>query len=266
MNHTLRSRPFSLKSASTLILSLSIALFSACRVSAAQPELTVAIAPDIPPYVMDKAASGIEVDILRQALPDRVFKFKQIPYDALLTAVPQQQADIALSVERLGDDGAFYSDDYIGFANVAAFKKTAAFKIDSIADLADHTVLAWQEAYLVLGPEFKNLFAPGSPRHGDYHEFGDQGEQVRKFWQDPADVIVIDRSIFSYFSTRLGHSLEETELKHLFPAVTPYKAAFKDAALRDAFNQGLRTLCENGGYAKLLANYHFDLSNSICNR
>lgn len=262
----LRRKPFSLRSASTLVLHLCAALLAGCQASAAKPELTVAIAPDIPPYIMDKAATGIEVDILRQALPDQAFKFKQLPYDALLTAVPERRADIALSVERFGDDGVFYSDDYVSFANVAAVKKTAALKIDSIADLAKHKVLAWQDAYLVLGSEFKDLFGPGSRRHSNYVEFSDQFEQVREFWQDQTDVIVIDRSIFSYFSAKLGHSLDEVELKHLFPKVTTYKAGFKDAALRDSFNQGLGKLCESGGYAKLLAKYHIDLPNTVCNR
>ena len=36
--------------------------------ASAQPELVVAVSLDIPPYVIDKAAGGLEVDILRSAL------------------------------------------------------------------------------------------------------------------------------------------------------------------------------------------------------
>jgi hypothetical protein len=52
-------------------------------------------------------------------------------------------------------------------------------------------------------------------------------------------VIVIDRSIFAYFSKKMGHAMSKVDLFALFPPVTDFKAGFANAALRDRFNQGL---------------------------
>ena len=76
-----------------------------------------------------------------------------------------------------------------------------------------------------------------------------------EFWQGDNLVIVIDRSIFAYFSKKMGHAMSEVDLFALFPPVTDFKAEFANAALRDRFNQGLDGLCGNGGYAKLLDRY-----------
>ena len=50
-----------------LFVSLVLMLATQCGRSA-EPELVIAIAPDIPPYVMDGATSGLEVEIVRRAL------------------------------------------------------------------------------------------------------------------------------------------------------------------------------------------------------
>jgi len=78
------------------------------------------------------------------------------------------------------------------------------------------------------------------------------------------DIIVIDRNVFSYVSAELRHSSSEVVFHSLFPPVTNFKAGFKDAALRDVFNQALGRLCESGGYAKVLKRYQVELPHTIC--
>ena len=58
-----------------------LAGFGHQALAAEKPELLVAISLDIPPYVMDKAAKGIEVDIARQALKGYILRFIQLPYE-----------------------------------------------------------------------------------------------------------------------------------------------------------------------------------------
>ena len=116
-----------------------------------KPTLTVALSSDTPPYVMNEATTGIEVDIVQDLLEDYVVDFIQMPLKEVQTAVPQKRADVAVRVKQFSDDGVFYSDDFVTFQNVAISKKAAGLTIDSVADLANHKVLAWQNAYLVLG-------------------------------------------------------------------------------------------------------------------
>ena len=228
------------------------------------PKLTVAISPDLPPYVLKKADGGLEVDLLRQALPDHTLHFIQMPYAELQTAVPSKRADVSVGVQQFSNDGVFYSDDFVTFENAAIAKKAAGLKIDSIADLANHKVLTWQDAYLELGPEFKRIFSPDSPNRRNYVEVGDQTEQVRMFWSARSDIIVIDRNIFNYISKQLKHSSSDVVYHSLFPPVTNFKVGFRDAALRDVFNRGLVRLCKSGSYAKVLERYKIELPHTIC--
>jgi len=228
-------------------------------------QLTVAISVDIAPYVMQNATTGIEVDIATQALPGYQLKFIQMPYHKLQTAVAENQADVALGVQKFKDEeGIFYSNNFIDFVNSAITKKSTSLKIEKVADLADHKVLTWQDAYLELGPEFKKLFSPDSPQRKNYVEVADQSEQVKQFWDAKDAVIVIDRSIFDAISQTTGHKLSEVEYHALFPEATYFKANFRGADVRDTFNAGLKKLCLSGEYAKLLKKYNIELPSTIC--
>ncbi len=231
--------------------------------AAAKPELLVAISLDIPPYVMNKADTGLEVDIVRQALKDYSLLFIQLPYGQLQTAVQQKRVDVSLGVQQ-EDKDIYESTDFITFANYVISKKADRFRIDSVADLRDHKVLTWGNAYLDLGPEFEALFSPQSPQRKNYLEVADQEEQVRRFWKGKGLVIVIDRSIFSYFSKKLGHKLNKVSFYAIFPPVTNFKAGFKDAKVRDRFNEGLAAMCKSGEYAKLLRRYDVVVKQEVC--
>lgn len=234
------------------------------RARAAEKELTVAIQHDLPPYVMDGAKKGLEVEIVRQALPGDSLRFIQMSYVGLQTAVPKKRAEVAVAVKRLFEDDAFYSRNFITFANVAISKKAAGLKIDDVAGLVGHQVLAWQDAYRELGHEFAKLYAPGGPQRAHYKAFGDQRDQVRAFWAAADDVIVIDRDVFRAFGDEMGHDMSQVVVHPIFPPATNFRVAFASKELRDAFDRGLTALCANGGYAKILASHQVELSRTVC--
>lgn len=230
---------------------------------AAKPDLSVAISIDMPPYVMGNATSGLQVDIVSAALADYTVHFVQMPYGELQTAVQQKRADVSVGV-LVDDSGVFYSHNFITFANVAISKKSTEWKIERVADLKNYPVLTWQNAYLDLGVEFERLFSPQSPHRKNYIEIADQIEQVQMFWQGEGNVIVIDQSIFTYLSKKMGHSMDKVTFHNLFPPVTNFKASFKDAELRDKFDQALSLLCQRGKYEQLLNQYSVKLQSTIC--
>ncbi|MGB7970594.1 MAG: transporter substrate-binding domain-containing protein [Candidatus Deferrimicrobiaceae bacterium] len=237
--------------------------FSHQALAAAKPELLVAISLDIPPFVMDKAAGGIEVDIVRQALKDYRLRFIQLPYEELQKAVQQKRVDVSVGVQP-GDKGVYYSADFINFVNYAISKKSDGLRIDSVADLRDHQVLTWENAYLELGSEFEAMFSSQSPQRKNYIEVADQKEQVRKFWEGKGLVIVIDRSIFSYFSRKMGHEINTVSFHAIFPPVTNFKVGFQDVTVRNRFNEGLSAMCGNGEYAGLLHRYGVVVKQTVC--
>jgi len=228
-----------------------------------KPELLIAISLDIPPFVMDNAASGLEVSIVRKALGDYNLSFIQLPYEKLQTAVQKKQADVSLGVQP-DDSDVHYSADFINFVNYAISKKAEGLQIDSVADLRGHQVLTWENAYLELGNEFEEMFSPQSSQRENYIEVADQMEQVRAFWESQDRIIVIDQSIFVYFSKELGHEINEVNFSAIFPPVTNFKAGFKDVTVRNQFNDGLAAMCKSGEYKKLLNHYGVVATKTVC--
>jgi polar amino acid transport system substrate-binding protein len=228
-----------------------------------EDELLVAISIDIPPYVMEDASRGLEVEIVRRALAGRALRFFQIPYEELQGAIGAGRADVSVGVQE-ADDGVHYSGNFVTFANAAISKKADDLRIDAIADLAGHRVLTWQNADLELGEEFEKLFSPRSAGRVNYIEVADQEDQVRNFWAEHGAVAVIDCSIFIHFTKAMGHSMDEVTVHHLFPPVTHFRVGFKEATVRDAFDRGISRLCDEGGYAELLRRYDIPERLSIC--
>ena len=179
-------------------------------------KLTIAISPDIPPYVMQEATHGFEVDLVQAALEGHELTFVQMPYKDLQTAVAANKADVAVGVQP-EKDGGHYSDDFVTFANFAISKRADGFKIRNVADLMGRKVIAWQDAYSELGPEFEKLFAPSGTDRQNYREIADQREQVEAFWKSGGVVIVIDRTVFSYFTKELGYSHRRRHLAQHLP-------------------------------------------------
>lgn len=231
----------------------------------ARKELIVAISPDIPPYVLNGASSGLEVELMQLALSKYELSFVQLPYAKLETAVPHQKADVSVGV-RETNPGEFDSIDFIGFSNVAIAKKTADAKIEKVADLGGHPVLTWQKADQELGAEFQKMFGPSGPDRANYHEVADQRQQVEEFWKSDDAVIVIDKNIFNHFSEQLGHSLEDVQVFKIFPGVTNFKVAFADESLCAKFNQHIHELCQSGEYSKLLQKYSVELPETPCDK
>lgn len=251
--------------AGAIACALLVTLPAACAAPAPGPDvLTVAVSTDIPPFVMGNARRGIEIDLVRLALPNRQLRFVQLPYDELQSAVGEGVADVVVGVQQFGGSEAFYSRDMIQFENVAVVKGSAGITLESVADLAGHTVLTWQDAWRELGPEFEALYAPDGPERAHYVEVADQDEQVRHFWAAAADIAIIDRSIFDWMSLAQNHSLTAANRFAIFPPNTGFKAAFRDAGLRDEFDQGLTALCESGGYTRVLHNYDATMNSTLC--
>ena len=107
-----------------------------------------------------------------------------------------------------------------------------------------------------MGSVFEKQYAPGALERQNYLEVADQSKQVERFWATPDSVVVIDRSIFDYFSQKSGRRAGEVAYHNLFPVPTRFKVAFADAALRDLFDANLRKLCDSGDYAALLKKFH----------
>lgn len=230
-----------------------LALFALALASDTRAEeLVIAFSLNTPPYVMDEAKSGIGPEIVRAALKPKGYTFttRQMSYRKLADAVVKKGVDAATMVIKM-DNGTYYSDKYITFRNCAITKKSSDIKIDTIADLKGKSIVAWENAYEVLGPEFQALFSPSvrAPYRKKYMEIADQKEQVEMFWKGEAEVIVIDESVMRYFTKELAGKIDVSQAldyHKIFPPKTHYRISFKSRQVRDDFNAGLEEIRLNG--------------------
>lgn len=224
-------------------------------------DLTIGLSLDTPPYVMDHASKGIEIEIVRAALEHKgyTFKPKQMSYRGLEDAVVRDKLDAAATVIEKRD-GTFYSENYISFRNVAITRLSDAISIYTIADLPGKSIVAWEDAYEDLGREYRSLFSPEvkEPYRDKYREIEDQADQVELFWEQHAQVIVIDESIMTWYTKELGKEIDtsaELVYHRIFPETSEYRISFRDRQVRDDFNAGLKEIRKNGVYQKIYDKY-----------
>ena len=246
---------------SLLPLCLVVWISLAFALVARADELVVAFSLDAPPYIMDEGKRGIERDIVRHALEFKGHKFRavQMPYGELADAVVTKGVDAAATVTPL-DNGTFYSDDYITFHNAAITKRSSGLKIRSIADLKGKSIVAWQNAYEDLGPEFRALFSPQvtAAYREKYREIADQKQQVEMFWKGEAQVIVIDEAVMQWFTRELADDVDTSSAlvyDRIFPAKTQFRISFKSGQVRNDFNAGLKHIRSTGLYRKIYDRY-----------
>lgn len=218
-------------------------------------ELKVAVGLSLPPYIIQDSDNGMEVDILRQALADsgNTAKLVYVPFIRVPTSLSDGTAEAALTVNEAREiKDVVYSDSHITYQNVAIMLKSNPLKVASIADLGKVSVVAFQDATKYLGPEFAAMAKTNSK----YAEQGKQELQVKMLFGKRTDIIVTDINIYKYFKQSIKDMDTSAEISiiELFPP-TNYKVAFKDKAVCDLFNAGLKKLKENGQYDAILNKY-----------
>jgi polar amino acid transport system substrate-binding protein len=149
-------------------------------------------------------------------------------------------------------------EQFIQFENVAISLAEREYRIETVQDLADYRVLAWERAYQDLGDEFFQLFAPQHRDNRIYLENHSQEAQVKMFWLDRADVLVIDKVIFEWYRKQLASQFEShrnVQYHPVFDSPTYYPALFRDQGLCDDFRVGLEKLKSSGRYQALYDRY-----------
>jgi polar amino acid transport system substrate-binding protein len=208
-----------------------------------------------PPYIMESGKEGIEYEIVEQALAVAGYKMvgMQFPPVRGLALFRAGHLDGLLTVDQGIGGNDFFSDPYVTFHNVATTLASRHIQLNSIDDLQDYSVAAFQNANLILGERFKAL----TMRHPQYKEYALQVLQNNLLYTGRVDVVIGDRLIFRYFSTRMDSAINAQQpvvFHNIFPP-NPRLAVFHDRDLRDRFNAGLKTIKSNGTYDAILSKY-----------
>lgn len=209
-----------------------------------------------PPYVFEKG-DGIVVDIVREALAPAGYQVVPVyvPIGRGFELFAEKRVDGTAMIRENSGLRANYSDDFMQYHNRAFVLKSRGLALHRLEDLRGKAILAFQNAHKYLGQDFGRAVAD-NPR---YKEIANQETQVLMLLLGRVDVAVMDESIFRFYREKLiaeGKVPRSAryEVFPLFPP-TPYKTAFVDARVRDAFNRGLATLRRSGRYDAIYRHY-----------
>ncbi|QSX38970.1 transporter substrate-binding domain-containing protein [Shewanella sedimentimangrovi] len=227
-------------------------------------ELTIGVSFSIPPYVIQENNTGLELELLNMALADAGHRVNitYLPLARTFHELREGKLDGIINVHEGMVDKVFYSDVAIVFQNCAISLAKNQLKIDSIRDLKDKRIVAFQRASVLLGPEFSQVVTAND----EYSEVARQLLQVYMLMKDRVDAVVMDRHIFNYYRRQalLQNALNATELQQslvyheIFPP-TEYRFAFQSERIRDDFNRGLKQLKADGRWQQLHEKYQDDM-------
>lgn len=232
-----------------MLAALAIVL-AYCSVQAAPATLTVALGQNKPPYTISTPPGGIEYDLISAIA-------MAMGYQPNITFVPNARAQLMLAAggidAAIGNEGPYVSDPYIAYQNVAIKLSARYLPLDSIKDLAHYRVAAFQNAHLYLGKEF----AAVSASNKEYRESSPQQSANRQLYRHRTDVVISDANIFLYLNRQIELEVDTTQpvtMVRLFPP-TQYRLEFRNAELRNRFNQALKHVLESGLYERLARKY-----------
>ena len=234
----------------TVYLFLNI-LFS----SVSAKEIKMAVGLALPPYFIESENRGLELDIIRAALKTQghTVKISFVPFKRINSQLSKNIIDCVSPILKVSGLKAFYSNSHISYQNFAMSLKNNNITIYSINDLGKNKIVAFQNATLYLGKEYKDVVS----KNPKYIEKANQLTQVKLLYKKRADVVVSDINIFKFFSNKLNKKLTEDKIvkyHSIFPE-TKYTVAFNDKKLRDDFNKGLNIIKNNGLYSKIVEKY-----------
>ncbi len=220
-------------------------------------ELHLASSTAIPPYVIVESGSGIELDVVREALKLNGYTviFEHLPFPRAVEKMKSGEFDGALTIAesaRLELGQVYYSDSHIVFENCAVSLKSNNFEINDIAGLADKSIGTFQFAKLYLGPEFEKV----ANSHSAYRELPNTTQIVPMLFQKRVEVIVLEQNIFKYVRKKIDiiDTSAPVVIHRIFPD-NPFKVVFLDKKVQMDFNSGLKIIRENGRYNEILNKY-----------
>jgi len=230
--------------------------------AAAPPGRTVRMAfgEKIPPFCFPQTASGIEVDVFREALALRghalqplFFPFARVPLEFKAGTVDATMTDLG---QDLSAYGGHHGDTAVVYDNVLISLRQRALTLRRPADLAPLRVVSFPGA-LARYPEWLGPVKAA----GHYSEINDQAVHVRLLMLNRCDVVLSDRTIFRYFMLQARQvpagvplqAVDETPFTQVNPK--DYRPVFRSAAVRDDFNAGLRQLKTTGRFQAIYDRY-----------
>lgn len=225
--------------------------------------LKIGVSFAIPPWVIAENNSGIELDILKQALQPTgyVISPNYLSFSLAYSLFEAGKLDGVINAKETALKAGFFSDPVVTFQNIAISLKDNNYPKQISPDfLVDKSVVAFQKASILLGDEFYEM----TKQNPQYLEVAKQSLQINLLMIRNIDFIIMDKSIFGYYwrqaqsnpnLLRAKSKLDQSVTFHHMFQPNDYRFVFKTKQVRDDFNAGLAELRRNGEYDRIFERY-----------
>lgn len=222
-------------------------------------DVVMAFGEKIPPFCFPESDSGIELEVIGQALAYKGHHLQPRYYPLARVPIEFKRGNVDAAMTDLGHDlspqGAFYGEPAVLYDNVFISLKERNLQIRTAEDLKGLAVVAFPGALKRYPAWLESV-----DKDGLYFEQNNQELQVSGLNKGRFDVVLSDKSIFRYFElmlsrTNLFHA--KAVQMHHFVEVNPndYRPLFRSQQVRDDFNAGLAHLKASGGYQAIYDSY-----------
>lgn len=222
-------------------------------------DVVMAFGEKIPPYCFPESDSGIELEVIGEALAFRGHRLKPRYYPLARVPLAFRHGEVDAAMTDLGQNlaevGGHYGEPAVLYENVLFSLRGRQLTLNSPADLKGLSVVAFQGAAKRY-PEWLKA----TQEAGLYFEQNNQELQVLGLNKGRYDVVLSDRSIYHYFENLLSRTAlfkAKAVDVHRFTQEDPqnYRPVFRDAQIRDDFNAGLKHLKDSGRYQAIYDSY-----------
>lgn len=235
-------------------------LLLAALPAAGAADVSMAFGDSLPPYIVARTDSGIELDVVRQALAHRghvlrpvYLPMARVPLSFIEGRVDAIMADVG---QDMTPHGGHYGAPLVLFDNALITLRNRHIAIRQPDDLKGLSVLAFVGA----AKRYPRWLAAVSGAPG-YAERNNQSAQPLLLALGRYDVVFSDRAIFQYHLNRQaradpGFIVPAVDI-HPLPAANPpaYRPVFRDPVVRDDFDAGLAQLRKSGAYRAIYDKY-----------
>ncbi len=223
-------------------------------------EVVMAFSDSLPPYVMSKTDSGIELEVVSEALAYRhhVLVPRYLPMPRLALAFRAHQVD-GIMYDG-GDDlraaDTFYGSPAVVYNNVFITLKSRHLHIRKPSDLQGLSVIAFPGA----ARQYPHWLGDGGGTRA-HTERNDPSSQPALLDLGRYDVVLCDARVYRHYlkeeQRRNPAFRPQPVQQHDFTEPDPrdYRPVFHDAAIRDDFDAGLRFLKRSGRYQAIYDKY-----------
>jgi len=208
-----------------------------------------------PPFIIEENGRGLQLDIVRSALAavNKDIHFIHVPFGRTVTTFQRLNADgIVTVLSDYKHPNLFISNPYITYQNVAVSLLENQLSLEKIEDLSGKSMVAFQNAKKYLGEDFNKIIKYSM----DYREVAEQTKQIELLFLHRTEVIILDINIFKYLLKHNTTARVSQPFKvHYIFNERQYSAAFKSEKNRDVFDEGIKTMKEQGTYQIIVDKY-----------